>query len=67
MIHPTSGPPTWKHAVSALLLTALIPVCWYALQPVYPDCVNFGNHSYEEAIKSGQCDPPRMRWETWLN
>jgi hypothetical protein len=65
MIRPTSGPPTWKHLASALALAMLIAICWYAMQPVYAECVYFGNYSVEEAVESGQCAPPQMRWVTW--
>ncbi|GGU14319.1 hypothetical protein GCM10010272_69180 [Streptomyces lateritius] len=65
MIHPVSGPPTWRHPVSALALASLIGLCWYATRPVYADCVYFGNYSIQEAVESGQCDPPQMRWRTW--
>ncbi|NGO77213.1 hypothetical protein G6045_16320 [Streptomyces sp. YC504] len=44
-------------------------LAWYAVQPVYQDCVyiSFEPMSYEEAIDAGLCPAPEMRWETWTD
>ncbi|MFE8941900.1 hypothetical protein ACFYNX_31040 [Streptomyces sp. NPDC007872] len=67
MIYPVAGPPTRRHLAAALAITALISALWYGLQPVYPDCVYFGNHSIEQAVEYGQCDPPKTRFNTWTH
>ncbi len=69
MIRPISGPARPRHLAYSLCVVALMSLAWYAVQPVYQDCVyiSFEPMSHEEAIDAGLCPPPEMRWETWTN
>lgn len=64
MIRPLSGRPRPGHLIASLALVLLVSLCWYATQPVHPNCVYFSG-SPDEPATSDQCPPSQMRWRTW--